>query len=208
MTKVIVFDVCWTLFRSNTTNDFILFYLKRKNFCRYLVFRFLTFRPVGIILNLVGIKDFRERIIRQLEGSDLDELVEIADLFYLQFLVKKKNDVVFEEFLRTKNDGETIFLASASLDIVVSTIAKFNNVNYVSSKLKYNKNVCEGVLIIDATGCKHELLKEKTGRSFYDAIYSDNIEDIQMQEFFEKYFYVKNTKIFKFSSLVEIKNNE
>lgn len=208
MTKVIVFDVCWTLFRSNTTSDFVLFYLKKNNFFKYLVFRFFAFRVISKILSLIGVKDFRERLIRQLEGCSFDDLKKIADSFYLEFLVNKKNNLVFDEFLRLKHDGQTIYLASASLDIVVSSIARFNNVGYVSSKLKYVNNICEGLLDIDATGGKHDLLREATGRLFYDAIYSDNKEDLQMQEYFEKYFYVKNTKIFKLSSLVEVKVNE
>lgn len=205
MKRTAVFDVCWTLYRSNTTVDFVLFYLKRESFYRYVFFRLLTIRVVSVLLRIAGIKDMRERIILQLKGESKSSLDKVSKDFYNEFLIKKINEPIFVFFEKCKNDGLSVFLASASLDIVVGQIAKQNNIDFISSKLGFSNDICTGKLEVDTTGNKYFYLEKSIGSNTLDVMYSDNLEDREMKAYFKSFYFVHNSRFLKKSEVVRIK---
>ena len=203
MTKHAIFDVCWTLYRSNTTVDFVLFYLKKTKYKRFVFFRFLTYRPIARILTMLTNIDLREIIIDQLKDCEEVALKNTAELFYCDFLGNRKNEIVFSDFQKLKKQNYEICLASASLDVVVSTIAKHNDVNFVSSRLGYMNGLCTGKLVLDATSKKYDLLQEKYGLNYFDVMYTDNAEDLDIRSKFSVFKFILNTSIKKSSKIIE-----
>ncbi len=202
MNNIAVFDVCWTLYRSNTTVDFILFYLKQKNLFRYVYYRILTLRVVSFVLFRVFSVDLRTLMIKELEGESKESLLEISDQFYFHFLLNRKNELVFSYLIDLKRKGYLICLASASLDIVVSTIAKHNELDFVSSSLDFVNGFCTGELKFEGAGNKYCLLKEKYKIEKFFCMYSDNPEDLEISDKFDFYYRVINSRVFKKPTVV------
>lgn len=208
MNKIAIFDVCWTLYRSNTTIDFIGYLLKRNNKFKYLVFVVLMWRPIALCLVRLAKIDLRKLAIRQLEGYTKESLADHAHRFYFSFLKKRENDVVYEKLLELKKENANVFLASASLDIVVATIASNINAKYVASQLQYVNGVCTGVLCSDITGKKYAALKKEALTGFYDVMYSDNAEDLAMAKHVGDYFQVVNSRVLKKTKILRFQGAE
>lgn len=204
MKKIAVFDVCWTLYRSNTTIDFVLFYLKKKRFSRYLFFRIITFRLISIFLSLIGIKNIRDRMIYQLKGENKSYLTHLTERFFNEYLINKINEPVFLYFNKYRHEGYSLLLASASLDIIVTQISQNENIDFVSSVLGFDDDVCTGKLEFDATGVKYKLLKNATKYCFFDTMFSDNLEDKKMKIYFNSFYFVCNSKILKKSKVIKL----
>lgn len=196
-----IFDVCWTLYRSNTTIDFITYVLRRDNKLKYIWFVALIWRPIALFLVRVFKIDLRRFAIGQLSGYSKEHLQEHANSFYNSFLRGKENQVVYERFLELKKEGAKIFLASASLDVVIEAIAKNTTVKFVSSQLQYANGVCSGTLHDDLTGKKYSALQKETLINFFDVMYSDNAEDMSMAEYVGNYFQVVNSRLLKKTSI-------
>lgn len=145
--------------------------------------------------------DLRAYAIKVLSGYSRLLLDGLADSFYHQVLISKENKIVFEVFNDMKTKGRVV-LASASLDVVVSVIAKNNNVEYVSSILEFESGVCSGLLNKDLLGNKYVAIKKLVGAPSFYSMYSDNKEDLQMKNYFDHYFYVQNIFLSKLSRII------
>lgn len=193
--KCAIFDVCGTLFDSNTTYDFCLHKFKcEKEYLKLIFFTFLKIKILSFLIFKIIRCDLRALIIKQLKGVSRDTLEIIAEDFYDNYLSRKMNVKVFKELYFLKDNGYRIFLASASIDIVISTIAKKNDIDFISSTLSYNSNfLCDGVLLEDATNRKDVLLEKKFLLTEFDYFYSDNIEDLRLTKKTNVYVYISNS---------------
>lgn len=168
---MIGFDVCGTLYRSNTTYDFVRFLFP--------LFSRLIFSIPARAINKLSVRFFdfdliRYCAIRKLRGMHKDLLYTKAEEFVNDILC----DLILRkthELLSTFNIDE-VCLISASIDPIINAIAKeLGIVNWYSSELDYSNNVCLGVLKKDLLGKKHVLFEVNS----FEIMVTDNKSDLR-----------------------------
>lgn len=177
-----VFDVCWTMYRSNTTFDFIDFVVSKnsKSFFYYLLKFPITKILILVVGRIIGRDIYRFFYIKLLKGYSFQYLNGLSRDFYYDFLVNKKINYTFDLFNQF-SDKDEVILCSASLDIIVEQIATQLKVRYVASKLCFANNICTGLLDSDLLGNKLELFEMDK----IDLVVTDNLSDLEL---------VKNSK--------------
>jgi phosphoserine phosphatase len=156
-------DVCDTLYRSNTTFDFIRFVAaKRGGFSGVRLWVISSNQSplfyLLILLNKVTGRDWpRQLALRFLRGMSSEELEKEATQFYQQYLVPRANQEIFEYI---KKPGVTAILLSSSINPVIKAIAHANSLSYLCSELELKDGKATGQLQIDMTGRKHEVAKK------------------------------------------------
>ena len=183
--KLIVCDVCDTLYASNTTFDFIRYFVAQQNKFQRLWFTLISARysPLFYLLILAG-KIFRADLVRTLAikllgGLSKETLTILAFEFHDSFLEKRKNEKVFSLLEKLKKDGE-ILLLSSSIDPVINAIASRNGFQYKSSSLEYEKGLSSGKLQDDLTGVKHTFLVDLVKDHRQLAVVTDNRSDYEL----------------------------
>lgn len=182
-TSIVVFDLCGTLFHSNTTFDYIKQYHKnRKNWLRY--FKCLVYTSYfGKILNRIFRFSIRKRCIQTLADESRSDLENFSEVFYDTFLLNRKNHTAFDQYFIELSDSNKILICSASLSEVVKVVARRLDVSYVSSELRFDKNgKCFGELSKDLKGNKSEIFSSYSIRFFA----TDNLDDVQACRLSEK----------------------
>lgn len=171
--KIAVFDLCGTLFKSNTTFDFIVFFhLKRNNSVKYL-FSVLMRGWLGKGLHKFFKVDVKSRLVSTLRNEKKADIEEIACDFYDEFLNYKWCKQAHELFVYYKNCSD-VFIASSSINPVVECVAKKHNVACISSLISYEKNICLGVVRSDLTGKKHLNFTQ------LEFVATDNLTDLKL----------------------------
>jgi phosphoserine phosphatase len=172
----IIFDICGTLYDSNTTMDF----------CEY--------RAVGIkkkilklsktilakVINKLSVKFFnfdliRMLHIRSLKDLDINTLQKDANDFVEQYLEKKKIDEVHN--ILKNYDKNDVILVSATIEPLAKAIAKkLGNLNYIATSLNYENNICKGTIKEDLLGNKQKYFQNRK----IDFIITDNKSDLEL----------------------------
>lgn len=159
--RLVVFDVCDTLYDANTTVGFIDYYQRRHGNPR--IGRTLRrwrskvspFFYVGAVIHRLFGRDIaRQRIIASLAGEGRDALAAAAHDYVREALSTRSNSPVRDRLESHRAGGERIFLLSSSLDVVVAEIAATLGVEFRSSELGFKNGVCTGRLQRDLTGGK------------------------------------------------------
>ena len=167
-------DVCWTLFYSNTTFDFLDFLMPDVEYRKVQkMLRSRGWRLVNLIVyKLTGIDFLRKKAIRHLQGFTRKELMRKAEDFYNNYLLPRKIDEVW-----TLQEGKKLTILSGTLDIIAETVAKHLNAKkYYASTLTVDENgVCTGEY-------KDLLLKKNSIEELSPAfdIYTDNLTDLPL----------------------------
>lgn len=173
-----IVDVCWTMYRSNTTFDFISFVIKKQkkiNF-KFFLLNFFVTKVFLIVLGRILKKDcYRYFYISLLKGYHYDALAKYVDQFYQEFLIGRKIEFTFN-LLDGFVDKADVILCSASLDIVVEKVANNLGVEYFASHLSFKNNVCLGLLESDLLFSKHELFSDVE----IDCVITDNLSDYNL----------------------------
>ncbi|WP_210466231.1 HAD family hydrolase [Rufibacter roseolus] len=206
--ELYVFDICDTLFYSNTTFDFIKFVLEEKKMvskCR--LFDLYTKRKSPFFLSLYLLQkltkvDWPKKLcLKLLAGITKEELYLLGEAFENQFLVSRMIAETHQMLERLKEAGKSIVLISASIDPVVAAIASKLKVEYRCSELHYNsRNKFTGNLSREMTGQK--LIELRRMLSRHDApfaVATDNFSDRSLVEAAcQRYVVVYNTKAVQF----------
>lgn len=193
--RIVVFDVCGTLYASNTTIEFVIFHLiKNGKYLKAIFFRILYYKILSFIAYRLFKYNLRFNCIAALSSFTKSNIDVSAVAFFDEVLENKKNSKLLCLLKKYRDsDSYSIFLASASIDPIVSEIAKRFGVGWVSSQLNYDyQNICVGSLLSDVTGDKSHVLNLKYGLSVIDGFYSDNIEDLLNSKNVKKFYLVKN----------------
>lgn len=180
--KIVVVDICGTIYQSNTTFDF--FGLMSKDDKKVRLFYFFSRSLAWRLFNkfiwiLSGYDLTRIILVCFLNGYSKKDLLDKADRFYTSFLLKHQNESVIE-LLRSYNDSDDVecVLASATLDFIAETISKYTGYNLdVSTKLLYKDGICKGRIKEDALGKKKEKLSIKI--PFWKLI-TDDLSDVPL----------------------------
>ena len=200
--KIIVFDICGTLFQSNTTFDFLDYYLlTNKKYQKYKkIFKTLLWRCFNKFLrNYFNLDLTRVIAITFLKGVSRNQLLECTEQFYDNCLLAKSNREVVQTLTNycLRKDCRVILL-SATIDVVAETIAnKLNCAEFYSTQLEYSsKGVCLGNIQKDLLGKKKQVLKDLNINQV-DLFYTDDITDVPVLEV------TKNKKIIAYSKHIQ-----
>lgn len=194
--QLYIFDICGTLYHSNTTMDFCEYRCKSK-ITKFILKYSKSF--IGKIVNkilfrFIGFELIRYLHLKSLEGILDYKLNEDAKDFVESFLEKKKIEEVHE--ILKNSDKDKVVLVSATIEPVAKAIAcRLGNLTYLSSALKYDNNKkCLGKIENDLLGNKHKYFKNKK----IDFIITDNESDIVLCEMADKVIIVSKKKNFDF----------
>ncbi|MEZ4859228.1 MAG: haloacid dehalogenase-like hydrolase [Flavobacteriaceae bacterium] len=200
--EVHIFDICGTLYHSNTTYDFLLFYFKRNNGSKYRKYQFcfsLVSKVIWKLLTFLGYKKWIRNFLVSFIKNEPESMVTTeANEFVKLVLIHKEVAFVKNILLKTKNNPNMeIWFVSASIEPVVKAIAKhFDITNYVSTILAVNNHRFTGKMIEDLEGKKHVkltqegILKPNAKR----VVYTDSKEDVALVQQSEKAYLVGQRK--------------
>lgn len=102
--RYILVDICWTLFYSNTTYDFLHIRGNRLN---------------SLLFKLFGCDIVRSRAIRRFRQLPEEEQAARAERFYTDYLVPRKIEPVWQMI-----QGKPVVLVSHTMDIIAETVAR------------------------------------------------------------------------------------
>lgn len=196
MKKNVIFDVCWTLFRTSTTFSFIDFSLTRLNRKSHINF-FLRCRIVKLFLVLVGkllgFDLYRHAYIYLLKGLHKNIIEDLAEKYVEDYLMLRKINQTFELLDYYKSNVEfNVLLSSASLDVVIKPLAYKLGINYHASNLGFDDfGFCTGLLENDLLGSKDKSIYNL--KSVYMVV-TDNLSDLKLIRKSENYFIISSRK--------------
>ncbi|MDE9444683.1 hypothetical protein KKJ04_03385 [Xenorhabdus bovienii] len=190
MNKKIILDVCGTLYHSNTTFDFIDYFLDKKNKCiiKRKLLKFWIFKFFFIVLGKLFKNDIYRRLyIRLLKDFPQNELTKEAKIFTKEILETKKILQIHNIIDDIKKDD--IIICSASLDIVIKEISSILNIkNYFATNLIFEGGYCLGEIRHDLLGRKDKLFNK------VDLVITDNKSDLLLIKKSSKYIIVSEKK--------------
>ncbi|QIX62522.1 haloacid dehalogenase-like hydrolase [Hymenobacter sp. BT18] len=168
---VFVFDVCDTLFYSNTTFDYLEFVLraqKRGGAQRWLTLLTKRWSPafvgLAVLQKLRGGDPIKTVALRLLRGIPKAELYRLGQQFVQEYLSTRKIAHTHTLLAGVAGVGTRVILLSASLDPIVAAIAAELKVEFVSSLLGYDvQGQCTGELVRELGGDKPRALQELLG---------------------------------------------
>lgn len=192
-----IYDVCGTLYESNTTFDFCKWRCKN---IYWLIMMRLSSCILGKLVNkffceFLGFELSRYIHLKSLSNTPKDILYRDAAIFVNEFLKDRCIISVCDLLNNDISNNNNVILVSASIDPIIYAISKkFGNVPYVSSTLDYNSDdCCTGKLFTDLLGVKEDL-------NFIDIkkVVTDNISDFSLCRYAEKSVIIINDKNKKF----------
>ncbi|MFD1466672.1 haloacid dehalogenase-like hydrolase [Hymenobacter caeli] len=182
---VFVFDVCDTLFYSNTTFDYLNYVLEQKQLGgrrRWLQLLTKRWSPAYLGLavwqKLAGGDAIKAAALRLLVGIPKEELYALGRSFLKDFLGTRKIARTHELLASSVGSRTRVVLISASLDPIIAALAVALEVEFVSSELDYDgRGRCTGRLRREMSGQKHHALRELAGADLRLAVATDNFTD-------------------------------
>lgn len=183
-------DVCGTLVYDDTTLGLLRVHFSqqperqwRLPMLRALTAHLSPFRlGIAVIERLTGKHVLKHLLIRMMENDTVSSLELNAEVYAQWLLDNRKVPAVWDVITPAIKDKH-IILASASLQPIVSALAKQLGVRFVASELESSNGVLTGRYKRDLTGLKLQALSDLIGHDlssrFYDAI-SDNITDQEL----------------------------
>jgi HAD superfamily phosphoserine phosphatase-like hydrolase len=183
--KIAVFDVCDTLYMSNTTYDFIDYYLQSKSLYQLLLFRICRSRPLIPLWVLLGhlydMDIFRKFAVRLLHGAEEQYIRIKASCFVSEVLFRRENASALALMKRLQKEGYTIVLASASLLFVVEEVASVLSVSeYFACSLESRNGLLTGRYLHDIRGRKDCVIARRFPNCIDLVVVTDNREDINL----------------------------
>ncbi|MGL5990784.1 MAG: hypothetical protein ACRCZT_03810 [Plesiomonas sp.] len=193
--KIIIFDVCGTLYDSNTTFDFIRSFRRNSVYIKLLGWWAIKI-PLIALGRVISLDIYRSLFIYSLKGVERTILVKAANEFYDHVLQYKKIDATHQmlENLKQQN-GNDIIYCSASLDIIVQVISERLGGRHQSSLLSFSPDgICLGFLSKDLLGKKDTLFEDID----IELTVTDNISDLALLKMSKSSFILSKEKYLSF----------
>ena len=183
-------DVCGTLVYDDTTLGLLRVHFSQQpeRQWRLPMLRALTahrspFRLGIAVIECITDKHVLKHLLVRMLKDDTVSSLELNAGVYAQWLLDNRKVPDVWNVITPAIKDKHIILASASLQPIVSAMAKQLDVRFVASELESNEGVLTGRYKSDLTGLKLQALSDLIGHdpssSFYDAI-SDNITDREL----------------------------
>ena len=182
--RLVVFDLCDTLYNENTTVGFVRHFHKLHDNRR--IERVLRrwsskssplFYLGALAHRLFGTDLARQRIIASLAGESRVSLTETAAHYAQNVLPTRANQPLHDRLQVHRAAGDHVVLLSSSLDIVVSAVAAKLDIEYCASKLAFDGEICSGRLECDLTGRKAVAVRNLIDAAPETLVYTDNRSD-------------------------------
>ena len=192
----VVFDICGTLYDSNTTLDFCQWRVKNIWHRCFLIFLrsklVAACNKFALFFWKTDLIPVRKIFIKTLRGTPKSTLYQESVAFvnlYLKDKVRAETLSILKEF----NSSEVIFV-SGTLDCIAYSVAKhFHIPTFYSSQLKYDQSgICSGDLMYDLLGNKHRLFDA------IDVVVTDNLDDVELCKMAQNAYIVTRSKHRKF----------
>lgn len=209
--KIVLVDICGTLYDANTTMTFLDYSFAKNR--KYRMFRKLSKTTLSRVLNTLIFRSFgydciRYLGIRFLRGITKIEMMKLVNRYYENFL---RNKIQFEP-IRILKDYQCrtdchIVIVSATLDCIACKVAeKIGIDNYLSSQLAYKDGVCCGSLKTDLL-CNKLMFLRRFGYEYpYKMTMSDNLSDAELMCLSEENYIVTNTtRLRKWQKIIDDK---
>ena len=184
MKRVVIIDICGTLFDSNTTMDFLDFiFSDNKRYNKYKKIRkSLIIRAVNkTLLNCLHLDLIRKYGVYFLKGASKEEIIKMVDKFYDEFLRPRIIPQAWQVIDTYRNNDHYLLIVSATLDCIAEKVAQELNVNqFLASELSYTNNICNGKISHDLLRAKVKTLNNKGILPPYEMTISDNKTDINL----------------------------
>ncbi len=188
--RLVVFDVCDTLYDSNTTADFVRFAGDvRENPWPRAAHLAATRRVSPIfwagaaLYATTGLDLGRAVLLAGLRGIARDELRRLADRFVADVLAERRIAETHRRLRAARRRGDEVVLASTSIDPVVDAVGDALEVEAISSQLAYDgAGRCLGRLAVDRTGRKLAALSERLDAGIELTVVTDNATDRELLE--------------------------
>ena len=182
-----VFDVCDTLYYSNTTHDFIRFVAKeaagpaRRSAFKMLDHQLSPLRYLLVGVGLITGRDvFKMLSVAILKGMKDEEVRRVAERFVDEFLEMRKVPQTHKLIEQSARDGLRIVLCSSSIEPVVAAVAKRLGVrDFVCATLETESGRYTGRIQEDPTGKKLSVLRRISNLKI-DCAVSDNLSDLEL----------------------------
>ena len=196
--NVLVFDVCDTLFYSNTTYDFIAYVLKGTSITKYYTLQALIKRssplawPFMVMARVSGVDWPKKMALQLLKGLSKDELYRLGRSFLADFLNTCKIQQTHSLLTQAHPEGTQLFLLSASLDPVIAAVAESVGASFKSTELEYTSNgIFTGRIKKEMTGQKLAELQLLLKNTDYRlTVATDNFTDRSLVEAAHKRYVV------------------
>ena len=137
---------------------------------------------IAVIERLTGKHVLKHLLVRMMKGDSVSSLELNAEVYAKWLLENRKVPSVWQVIAPAIKDKH-IILASASLQPIISALAKQLGVRFVASELESSDGILTGYYKRDLTGLKLQALNDLMGNDLssrlYDAI-SDNITDREL----------------------------
>lgn len=179
---MVLVDICGTLYQSNTTFDFLDFYLRTPSYRR---FRRISKTVCWRALNRMFLCGFGYDLTRHvalsfLKGKTSEELGQAAARFFDEFLWYKENREVTGH-VASLQKKYTVLLVSATLDFIAATIAaRLGIERFYASQLAYRQGVCRGYLRTDLLCDKAAVMRREGILPPYEWVITDNLSDLAL----------------------------
>lgn len=184
---VYLFDICGTLYKSNTTYDFIGYYLQKHNRLKYLYYKSLFSLPAKIFFKILSVTGksagVREFLVGFIAGADKVELDSASAEFIKDFLSRKKIDATHDLLTSKIKNNDRVLLVSASIDPVVKAIAQHLGVaEYCSTVLEYHEGIATGRILADLEKSKLKYLLDNRiiNKDQTFAVFTDSFADLDI----------------------------
>ncbi|EGQ8123719.1 hypothetical protein I7100_000956 [Vibrio parahaemolyticus] len=189
-TKILLVDVCDTLYPVNTTVDFINYILNKKGAKPSWIHKNKIVKISNAILYKVFDIDLvRVALVRQLKGMTKVELNSLAREYIEQLPLNNEIDSFIKSYV---NQGYEVQFHSASLEPIVSAVNdKFNGSGFSSTTLQFDRfEVFNGRILFDNLGRKKEVIKE-VAQQYHEVVFvTDNKSDSDCIELCDDFFAV------------------
>jgi len=182
--RLVIFDLCDTLYDVNTTVGFVDYYQSVQHDQRIarILRRWLSktspwFYLGAIAQRLLGWDVARQRIIAALAGESRAKLTKAAADYARNVLPSRANRPLHDRLRSHLAAGDHVMLLSNSLDLVVAEVASGLGVDYRASRLGFDGDRCTGQLEQDLTGRKAFEVRDLVETSSCICVYTDNRSD-------------------------------
>ncbi|WP_297438896.1 HAD family phosphatase [uncultured Clostridium sp.] len=202
MDKILVVDLCNTLYKSNTTQDFFSYVfkvdekyktIKRKN-------SNIGFKVINKLSNKILKYDMSRALITKILKSKTSvEIENLVSNFIDEFLEKKKIEKVHQLISDYKNQGYKVIIMSASYGFIVKEIAKNLDIDgYISSEAEVINGIFTGKVSSDILYTKFRVFKKKYLNYEDLVMITDNETDYDFAKQTKKSYIVINNHNKKF----------
>jgi len=185
--KIIVADICNTLFDSNTTFDFIRYCVdtnklsgKKKLAYKSSLSRFSPlFWSIAVVQKITKKDFFKEFVVWLLKGEHVEVVKEWATEFYTVYLQPRSIKHTLEFLQQFEN--KDIVLASSTLHPIAEVITeRLGFGSFISTEMYVDKGVYTGVIKEELSGKKLQVIQKRFSGATIDLVLTDNFTDKEL----------------------------